>query len=153
NSVAVKFDLYNNAGEGVNSTGLYLNGQAPTMPAVSMTGVNLHSGDVFNAHLAYDGVNLTMTLTDATTNASFTQTGPVDIPTAVGGTVAYVGFTGGTGGFTANQQILSWTYTSISASDFSIGVSPTVQTVAPGTNTTYGVTVTPGATFAGTVSF
>ena len=26
NSVAVKFDIYDNAGEGTNSTGLYLNG-------------------------------------------------------------------------------------------------------------------------------
>ena len=26
NSVAIKFDLYNNAGEGPNSTGLYING-------------------------------------------------------------------------------------------------------------------------------
>src|SRR6202035_820322 len=29
-SVAVKFDLYNNAGEGTDSTGLYLNGPDPT---------------------------------------------------------------------------------------------------------------------------
>src|SRR5262249_47448287 len=29
-SVAVKFDLYNNQGEGTNSTGLYTNGAAPT---------------------------------------------------------------------------------------------------------------------------
>src|SRR5207249_4452342 len=31
NSVAVKFDLYNNGGEGVDSIGLYLNGAAPTV--------------------------------------------------------------------------------------------------------------------------
>ncbi len=51
-SVAVKFDLYNNAGEGTDSTGVYTNGAAPTVPAVSMTssGVVLaqrrhHAGD------------------------------------------------------------------------------------------------------------
>src|SRR5947199_1680586 len=34
NSVAVKFDLYSNAGEGNNSTGLYTNGASPTTPFV-----------------------------------------------------------------------------------------------------------------------
>ena len=47
-SVAVKFDLYDNSGEGPDSTGLYKNGAAPTMPAINLTpsGVNLHRGDV-----------------------------------------------------------------------------------------------------------
>ena len=34
----------------------------------------------------------------------------VDIPGAVGGTTAYVGFTGGTGGTVSTQKILTWTY-------------------------------------------
>ena len=52
-SVAVKFDLFNNAGEGSDSTGFYLNGASPTVPAVDMTasGVNVHSGDILHAHL------------------------------------------------------------------------------------------------------
>ena len=37
NSVAVKFDIYSNAGEGTDSTGMYENGVAPTVPAVDMT--------------------------------------------------------------------------------------------------------------------
>jgi Bacterial lectin len=59
-SVAVKFDLYSNAGEGVDSTGFYTNGAAPTVPAVDMTasGVNLHSGDILQAHITYDGTTL-----------------------------------------------------------------------------------------------
>ena len=57
NSVAVKFDLYSNAGEGIDSTGMYVGGAAPTVPAVDLTstGVNLHSGDIMNAQLIYDG--------------------------------------------------------------------------------------------------
>ncbi len=113
-SVAVKFDLYSNAGEGVDSTGLYLNGVSPTTPAVDMTssGVNLHSGDPFHVHMTYNGTTLSMTITDNTTNATFTQSWAVDIPTTVGGNVAYVGFTGGTGGETATQEILNWTFVS-----------------------------------------
>jgi hypothetical protein len=35
----------------------------------------------------------------------------VNIPAIVGGTTAYVGFTAGTGGTSAIQNILDWTYT------------------------------------------
>jgi LysM repeat protein len=114
NSVAVKFDLYNNDGEGVDSTGLYTDGAAPTMPAVNLssTGINLHSGDVMHAHMVYDGTNLTMTLTDTVTNGTVTELFPVNIPGIVGGNTAYVGFTGSTGSTTATQNVLSWSYVS-----------------------------------------
>ena len=113
-SVAVKFDLYDNAGEGVDSTGIYTNGVSPTTPAVDMTssGVDLHSGNVFKVHMTYDGTTLTMTITD-TTNAAktFTTSQAINIPSIVGGNTALVGFTGGTGGLTAIQGILTWTFT------------------------------------------
>jgi len=114
NSVAVKFDLYSNAGEGSDSTGLYTGGAAPTVPSVdlSSTGINLHSGDLMHAHLVYDGTNLTMTLTDTVTNATVTEVFPVNIPAMAGGNTAWVGFTGGTGGGSATQNVLSWSYTS-----------------------------------------
>lgn len=113
-SVAVKFDLYNNAGEGSDSTGLYVNGALPETPALDMTasGVNLHSGDILHAHLTYNGTTLTLTLTDTATGASFVASQAINIPASVGGTTAYVGFTAGTGGATATQQILSWTFAS-----------------------------------------
>jgi hypothetical protein len=112
NSVAVKFDIYNNAGEGNDSTGLYTGGAAPTVPSVNLssTGINLHSGDIMNAQLVYDGTNLTMTLTDTVTNGTVTEVFPVNIPSVVGGSTAYVGFTGSTGSLTATQNVLSWTY-------------------------------------------
>ena len=112
NSVAVKFDLYSNEGEGTDSTGLYTNGASPTTPAVDMTssGVNLHSGDPFHVHITYDGTTLGMTITDTTTNATFATNWTVDIQTIVGDVVSYVGFTAGTGGDTAVQNIVSWTY-------------------------------------------
>ena len=116
-SVAVKFDLYNNAGEGSDSTGIYVNGAYPSVPAVNMTssGVNLHSGDVMHAHITYDGTTLTLTLTDTVTGSSLTTGQAINIPSTVGGTTAYVGFTGGTGGLTAVQQVSGWTFTAGSA--------------------------------------
>lgn len=70
-SAAVKFDLCNNAGEGLDSTGLFTNGDYPAMPASDMTGsgVNLHSGDVMNVHMTYDGRTLIWTITDPAAGA------------------------------------------------------------------------------------
>ena len=123
-SIAVKFDLFSNSTEGPDSTGVYTDGASPTIPATDMTssGVNLHSGDVMHAHIVYDGTNLTLTLTDTVTNAVFTQAFPVNIPSTIGGSSAYVGFTGGTGGSTAIQNVLSWSY-----------ISPAVPAAAPPT--------------------
>jgi fibronectin type 3 domain-containing protein len=113
-SVAIKFDLYNNQGEGSDSTGLYTNGQAPTSAGsidLTNTGINLHSGDVFQVTMTYDGTTLVVTIHDTVTGTSATQNYAINIPSVVGGNQAYVGFTGGTGGLVATQDILSWTYT------------------------------------------
>ena len=148
NSVAVKFDLYSNAGEGINSTGLYTNGASPTTPFVDLTGsgIDLHSGHVFNVHMVYDGTNLTMTITDATTNAAFTHAFPINIPATVGGNSAYVGFTGGTGGLTAIQEIITWTYVSNGGTQpptlTSIAVTPANQSAAAGTTVQFKATGT-----------
>jgi hypothetical protein len=71
----------------------------------------LKSGDLMHAHLVYSGTTLTMTLTDTTTGAVFTNQFTVNIPAAAGGTKACVGFTASSGTGTATQQIASWTYT------------------------------------------
>ena len=118
NSVALKFDFYSNAGEGTDSTGIYTDGAMPTVPAVDMTssGVLLTSGDSMAAHVTYDGTNLILTLTDIVVNKVFTHTFPINIPATIGSNVAYIGFTGGTGGESSSQKILSWTFTSQSGS-------------------------------------
>jgi hypothetical protein len=110
-SIAIKFDLYSNSGEGINTTGLYLNGVSPTTPAIDLTpsGIDLHSGDIFTTTIGYNGTTLTLTIQDSKTGKSFSQAFTVDIPANTGAS-AYVGFTGGTGGLTATQDILSWTF-------------------------------------------
>jgi Chitobiase/beta-hexosaminidase C-terminal domain/Bacterial lectin len=112
-SVAIKFDLYNNDGEGTDSTGFYTNGASPTIPATDMasSGVLLNSGHVLHAHITYDGTNLTLLLTDKSTSASFTATAAINIPAAVGSATAFAGFTGGIGGSSMTAEILNWTLT------------------------------------------
>src|SRR5207244_10801643 len=62
--------------------------------------------------MSYDGSKLAMTITDSVTNKTFTTSWPINIPATVGGNTAFVGFTAGTGGNTAIQDILNWTYVS-----------------------------------------
>jgi fibronectin type 3 domain-containing protein len=114
-SLAVKFDIYDNAGEGINSTGVYTNGAAPNVPATTINPpIDLHSGHVMTATIAYDTANLYLSITDTTTNQTFTTTFTnINIPSLVGGQTAYVGFTAATGGAAATQDILGWTYTPI----------------------------------------
>ncbi len=112
-SVAIKFDIYNNAGEGNNSTGVYVNGAYPTVPAIDLkaSGLNLSSGDVIHAHITYDGTTLSWTLSDPATNHTSTHSVVINIPQSIGNNTAYAGFTAGTGGQTAIQNILDWTLT------------------------------------------
>jgi hypothetical protein len=111
-SVALKFDIYDNAGEGSDSIGVYTGGAVPTTPSTDLrsTGITLGSGNLIRAHLVYSGTTLTVTLTDTVTGTSMSKQFTVNIPTAVGGTTAYIGFTGSTGAFTSVQDITSWSY-------------------------------------------
>jgi hypothetical protein len=117
NSIAIKFDLYSNAGEGINSTGLFTSGASPTVGVnpgdvsidLTGTGIDLHSQDVFQVTLTYDGTTLTETIKDTNTGATFNHSYTVDIGTQVG-SLGYVGFTGGTGGLTTVADVQTWTY-------------------------------------------
>jgi hypothetical protein len=114
NSVAIKFDLYTAPG---NTTGLYVNGADLTGsgPQVTITGVSLNSGHPLNVSLTYNGTTLAMKITDTVTGGVFSHSWTIDIPSTVGGSTAYVGFTGATGGQFANQNVLSWTYSTSTA--------------------------------------
>ena len=95
---------------------------------ISSSGVILNSGDNINAQITYDGTTLTLTLSDPLLNKTFTYSWPINIPQFVGGNTAYVGFTGGAGGLSASQKLLSWTYVTQAL--------PPVFSVAAGTYTT-----------------
>jgi hypothetical protein len=139
NSVCVKFDTVNNAGEGTNSTGIYTNGVTPYVPAVNLTGtgINLQSGHIFAVTMNYNGTTLAVTIQDTATNATATQSYPINIPSVVGNAFGYAGFTGGTGGSAANQEILDWTYTAPAIPAVHIDNTPVSQSATtylyPGT--------------------
>jgi sugar lactone lactonase YvrE len=114
NSVAITFELYAGSGEVANTAGLFTDGASPTTPSYSLTssGITLTSGDTIAAQLIYGGTTLTLNLTDTVTNKTYSHAFTINIPSTVGGNTAYVGFTGGTGGLSAIQNIKTWTFTS-----------------------------------------
>jgi Legume lectin domain/NHL repeat len=132
NSVAIKFDLHSNDGEGASSTGLYVNGAAPTTPSINLlpSNIDLHSGHTFHVALLYDGSTLTLTITDQKTHATVSLPFTVDIAAILGGPTGFAGFTGSTGAHTAVQNILDWQLTSTECCQpgepaFLTGFSPT----------------------------
>ena len=58
----------------------------------------------------YDGTTLKVTITDTVTNVTASQSYTVNLAGILGTSNAYVGFTGSSGGLTAVQDIISWTY-------------------------------------------
>jgi hypothetical protein len=134
NSIAIKFDLHSNQGEGLDSTGLYTNGVAPTVPSIDLTGtgIDLHSQDQFSVTITYAGPALEVTIADRSTGASTSQTYSIDIPATVGSGTAYVGFTGGSGGESAIQNILTWTYSPTSSN---VPAAPSSLTAAAASGT------------------
>ena len=101
NSLALELDISNQSGTNLQSngaTGAYLTTGA----------VNLRSGNPIAVSLAYNPIQQTMTqqLTDTITNATFSKVySNVNLPQIVGGSTAFIGFTGADGGVSSNQVI------------------------------------------------
>ncbi len=111
-SVAVYFDLYSGATH-KSTTLLITNGNVDKTNAIDMgpSGIVLGSNHPLRVDLSYDVTQLAFseTVTDTVTGAIFQHIYTnVNVPQIVGGTTAYVGFTGGTGGETSIQDIVSW---------------------------------------------
>jgi hypothetical protein len=116
-SVALKFQLLDT--NDVNNVGIFTDG-APANTIgdpLGVAGLSLLSGDVFHAHLAYNGSNLTLTLTDISrpNDPTVTDVFAVNIPSVVGASTAWFGFTASSGGLSSAtvgmaQDILWWTY-------------------------------------------
>jgi hypothetical protein len=117
NSIGLKFDFYSHGAHNA-LTGLFLNGQLPDSGGllggdVTVPNINFASGDPIKVTLIYNGTTLTENILDTVTGATFTHDYLVNIAQIVGGNTAYAGFTAGTGGDTAVQDVQSWTYTPI----------------------------------------
>lgn len=116
-SLALKFDLIDDALMTRSTMGLYRDGASPTAAnaivgevPLDAQNINLQSGHHFRVDLNYDGTTLTAVVHDEDANVQITHAFPIDIPLITGNS-ANVGFTAGTGMLSANHDILSWQYT------------------------------------------
>ena len=135
NSVSVEFNIgapvfdggYGNSGNSTNWISDDSNGnEVANSGSQWLSSINLNDADPFTVTMTYDGTTLQMTILDTITNATATQSYTMDIPALIGSSSAYIGFTGSTGSFAAEQSILSWQYTAAGANvDFSNGFSNT----------------------------
>jgi hypothetical protein len=134
NSVAVFFDLY----PGVSQIGQYVGGVRTDTMDLTGSGIDLHSGGIYDVILSYDGSNISATvLDDANPGNTFSATfAAVDIPGVVKGSTAWVGFTAGTGGSTSIQDLLGWVYVDPPAPYR--GAGPRTDAVPPGADVAAG---------------
>jgi len=114
-SFAFMINIYSPApgGPGIQvstgGVGLGTNTYINTAPA------NPSSGDPIRFNLTYLGGQLVVTMTNLATSASFTTNFVLDIPGAVLGNQAWIGFTAATGGATATQRVSNVSFFSLSA--------------------------------------
>jgi hypothetical protein len=115
-SVALAFNLFNSGHFG-SEFGIAVDGQhPPDVTDTSMTPINLHAGDTFDATVSYNGTNLSLTVTDLMqADTSFTTSQAIDIPAFLGSDEAFVGFTAATGSLDSTQQLLAWSYNASNA--------------------------------------
>ena len=111
-SAGVALNLWHNWVRGSN---LLTNGAlAPANAYQDISPVNLLSMDPIQVTLTYDGTTLTEVLLDTVTNDTTTLTYPIDIVGTTGaacnGNMAYVGFTGATGGANSTQIISNFSF-------------------------------------------
>ncbi len=102
-SVALACNIYASNTRGIE---LVQNGTAPAAPYAPILPVDFgNNTDQIRVDLQYGSGVLKATFTDLTTQATYTTSFNVDIPTILGGSSAYVGFTGADGGVSSTQLV------------------------------------------------
>jgi len=115
NSAAFELNIYNGANGGIGiqwgTNGMTADSPTPTAPYFPTTPVNLASAHPINVRLLYTQGLLRVLLADATSGASYTTIINVgDIPGAVNGSSALIGFTGATGGLNSIQKVSNFRF-------------------------------------------
>jgi hypothetical protein len=112
-SVALTFNLYSGSGVGMafetNGLSYAFGGSA----YVSTAPVPFNNGDPINVTMTYVGGVVTVTLMDPYTLDVYSTNYSANLPELLGGHTAYVGFTGGTGAITSQQQVSNFSFISL----------------------------------------
>jgi hypothetical protein len=112
-SMAVSFRAFTSSVTGLATNGGRFSNETSTAPVDFQGNSGANPAHTYQATLSYDSTTqiLKETITDTAANATFTKSySGVNIPQLVKGNTAYVGFTGGTGGLNAFEDVKTWTY-------------------------------------------
>jgi hypothetical protein len=128
NSVAVELNLYN-----PNTMGIAIRTNGATGgPYNSTLPLSLTSGDPINVTITYAKGILSVALADPTAGTSYATNLTINIPAACGGSTAWVGLTGGTGGSVSTQTVSNFVFAPLPILSAQAGVGPTVVLSWPG---------------------
>ncbi len=111
NSFAIEFDTYDNGETSGNHVGLDIGGSVASVSAVDIP-TRMNDGNEWFAWIDYDGATDTIEVRLAQVNVRptlATLSATIDVPTVLGATTAFVGFTSGTGAGWGNHDVRSWT--------------------------------------------
>ncbi len=121
-SVAFEFNIYSPNGVGM---ALRTNGLTGT-PYNATGSVNLAGGNPIAMALSYNGAQMSLSMTDTVTHATFVTNAAINIPSVVGAT-AYVGFTAADGGISSTQVISNFQFASFTTLTSALTASNAVQ--------------------------
>ena len=107
-SVAFELNLLRAGGRYSDGTALVAFGATGSYASTGDFAVD--SGDPLRVTLTYDGLTFTETLLDLATSQTFTTGIQANLPSLLGSSTAFVGFTGGTGAMTSIQTISDFSY-------------------------------------------
>jgi hypothetical protein len=112
-SVGVEFDTFlnsSNADPSTNHVGINTNGSV-TSQATANAVTRFDNNDKWTAWIDYDGTTVEVRVSNTGTRpGSALLTHSINIASTIGGSTAYVGFTGASGGAYANHDVLAWTF-------------------------------------------
>ena len=110
-SVGVEFDTFQNGWDpSSNHVGVDVNGDVVSVQTV-VEPTKFDNGNLWYAWVDYDGTTLDVRYSQTPnrpTNANLSRV--INIPSIIGSTTAFVGFTAGTGSAFENHDIITWQY-------------------------------------------